>query len=398
MITIGVPYVIDQFAKSRLVAEININGVVTEVWFEVDQEYREYLTWERSDAFVIGILHYAMCHGHDITCKQCLSEELYYQIDTYLIDAMVSESPKLYRTRIFADVDSNSLPCANAVGTGISCGIDSFHAVACHSDSIFSKRNITHLAFNNVGSHGCEEKAKVLYEGRKNLAKRFAEEYNYKFILSNSNIHEVIIQSHFFTHTFTSCFAIYCLQKLYSVYYYASGSTINEFSLKNLDRSDSCHYELLIFYCFSQRNLKLYSEGANSTRLEKTRQVQKFAPSFKYLNVCLNTVDNCGKCNKCIRTLLALDSLDALNKYESVFDIPYYKEHKQWYYKHLIAETITRNPMFKGVYHPLRKRIRLSTYIVGFFLALEHMGRLFVSTHFSSKTKKRIKRLIGYSE
>jgi hypothetical protein len=398
MITIGVPYVVDSDMKSRLIAEINIDGKVNEVWFEVDQEYKEYLTWERSDAFLIGLLHYAMYHRHDITCVQSLSEELYYQIDTYLIDAMVSQSPKLYRTRIFSEVCEEKLPCGNAVGTGISCGVDSLHAIACHTESKFSKHNVTHLAFNNVGSHGNGAIADMLYEGRKNLAKRFAEEHHYKFILSDSNIHEVIVQSHLFTHTFTSCFAVYCLQKLYSVYYYASGSTFNEFSLQGLDETDSSHYDLLLLDCFSQRNLRLYSDGANSTRLEKTERVLNFEPSYKFLNVCLVSIDNCGKCSKCVRTLLTLDALGSLDKYEAVFDISYYKEHRQWYYKHLIAGIINKNPMFKGVYHHLKKQIRPWTYISGFFLLLGLKSREFVAKHFSESTKRRIKQLIGYSK
>ena len=67
------------------------------------------------------------------------------------------------------------------------------------------------------------------------------------------------------------------------------------------------------------------------SRMTKLKSVVKYAPSYKYLNVCLDEGDNCGKCEKCVRTLLGIDALGALDKYSKMFDIVYYREHKSWY-------------------------------------------------------------------
>ena len=44
--------------KSRLSSDIIQNGESHPLWFEVDDKYGKYLCAERSDAFVIGLLHY----------------------------------------------------------------------------------------------------------------------------------------------------------------------------------------------------------------------------------------------------------------------------------------------------------------------------------------------------
>lgn len=69
MLFIGEPYIAQNGDRSRLVCDIGINRRETRtVWFEVDREYEKYLCTERSDAYVIGLLSWAMRAGHDITC------------------------------------------------------------------------------------------------------------------------------------------------------------------------------------------------------------------------------------------------------------------------------------------------------------------------------------------
>ena len=77
MLFIGEPYIAQNGDRSRLVCDIGINRRETRtVWFEVDREYEKYLCTERSDAYVIGLLSWAMRAGHDITCTVPVSEEL----------------------------------------------------------------------------------------------------------------------------------------------------------------------------------------------------------------------------------------------------------------------------------------------------------------------------------
>lgn len=366
MIIIGKPFVTNTDNKSRLTAKLSIDKKEVEVWFEVDNKFGNYLTYERSDAFVIGVLSYAMRNGHDITCKQPMSTDLFYQIDTYLIDAVYKGSKSLYRTKIITDISNEKLESAKAVGTGISCGIDSFHAISSHTGLKSEEFNVTHLAFNNVGSHGEGDRAVKLFNERRKLAKKFADEYNYEFVESNSNIHDVIPQNHFLTNTYTSCFAIFCLRKLYSYYLYASAVPFSRFKLELNENTSSGHYDLLSLNMFSISGLKIYSEGATSTRFEKTIAVSKYTPSYNYLNVCTNTAENCNKCEKCIRTLLTLDAINALDFYKNVFDIEYYKEYRQWYLRKMLIYKSTKKD-YTEIYPILKKNIKYVTYLIGWF-------------------------------
>lgn len=288
---------------------------------------------------MIAVLNYAMRNHHDIVSEAPLTEDLYYNIDKYLVDAIAQYNSDFYRPQITAEVVSEPLPCAGAVGTGISCGVDSLHALACQTSMKFKKHNITHLTFNNVGSHGEGERAEKLYRARLERPRQFAEEYGFEFVASDSNLQNVVEQNHFKSHTYSSMFAVYCLQKLYSVYYYSSaGYKYNEFNLVDLPTLCCGSYEMLSLPLLSTHNLRIYSEGEGMSRMTKLKSVVKYAPSYKYLNVCLDDGDNCGKCEKCVRTLLGLDALGALDNYSSVFDIAYYRKHKKWYLQQMLIQ------------------------------------------------------------
>lgn len=361
MIKIGQPTLVSTPEEARLETSVIIDNNEFKLWFSVAKEYEQYLCWERSDAYIIAVLNYAMRNGHDIECEAPLSEDLYYNIDKYLVDAIVQYNPTFYRTRINAPISNQELPCANAVGTGISCGVDSLHALASQTNLKFSGHNITHLTFNNVGSHGEGEKAQRLFRERLENPKRFAEEYGFKLVISNSNLMDVIEQEHFKTHTYSSMFPVFCLQKLYSVYYYASsGYKYHEFRLSDRPGSSCGSYEMLSLPLFSTKRLRIYSDGEGKTRMDKIKAIVNYPPSYKYLNVCLREGDNCGRCEKCIRTLLGIDALGMLDRYSQVFDVEYYKKNKKWYLMKLLRHCYAQKHDYIELYQYFESHISLS--------------------------------------
>lgn len=358
MIKIGIPQVKSDATTATLFTNISINGDSQKVWFKVDKKYEDYLCYERGDAFVIAVLNYAMRNHHDIESEAPLTEDLYYNMDKHLVDAIAQYNCKFYRPQITAEVASDPLPCAGAVGTGISCGVDSLHALACQTLMAFKKHNITHLTFNNVGSHGVGEQAEQLYRQRLARPRKFAEEYGFEFVPNDSNLQNIVEQNHFKTHTYSSMFAVYCLQKLYSVYYYASaGYKYHEFTL--YDTLDSGSYEMLSLPLLSTRNLRVYSEGEGMSRMTKLQSVVKYEPSYKYLNVCLKEGNNCGVCEKCVRTLLELDALGALDKYKAVFNIDYYRQNKKWYLMQMLIQMAANKHDYFELYPHLKSQVTL---------------------------------------
>lgn len=353
MIRITAPYLETTKDESCLLCDVYIDSKKHTIWFSVDAQYGKYLCTERADAYVIGLLSYAMRNGHDITCDVPVTEELLYNIETDLIPTLSKYSKHLYNTRIKADV-APPLMEGFAVGTGASFGVDSFSAIMNHTSTMFPNLDLTHLCINNVGAFNeCyreygKEKVK---EERYAIAESIANELKLELIKTNSNFGSEIVQEHLLTHTYSSVFAVYCLQKLWKIYYYASsGKDYSLFSVRNAETKSSDSYELLSLKCFSVPGLRIYSEGGAKTRLEKTVELVDYTPAQKYLHVCLAKPYNCGTCSKCKRTLVTLDAINSLDKFESAFDIPYYKQHRVKYLFWLCRSHFEHDAMNEPVY------------------------------------------------
>lgn len=344
-----------------------MEGEVRPVWFEVEERYGRYLCAERSDAFLIGLLNHAQRDGYDIVCEAPVGAQLLYQIRTYLVPSLARNSAALYATRIEAEMDATRMRNAGGVGTGISCGVDSLSAVKHHARSPYPGLRLTHLVLNNVGAFLDNREQ---YDWQTRHAMAFAKEYGFELIVSDSNIVRAFPQDHLLTHTYSSCFAIYAMQRLWDVYFYASsGHDYQEtFDLRDSEKKAADHYELLSLDVFSTRSLKIYSEGAAINRFEKTRELADWPPAQKYLHVCTSqSGGNCGVCPKCLRTLVTLDALGVLQRFDNVFDVLAYEarrtRHLEWLYRQQIVpegDTMTA-PAYRLLRHrlPFRSRVRV---------------------------------------
>lgn len=355
MIIIGKPFISSNAAKTRCICDISVDGMIRSVWFEVDSKYKEYLVTERADAYVIGLLHWCMLNRHDIKCQVPVTEELLYNIKTILVPSLAKYANNLHAIKIDAEV-APALK-GEEVGTGCSCGIDSFDAIYNHYKSDYPNMDLTYLCINNVGAFNeCyddygREKVK---EERYQKVDVVSKELGIPIIKTDSNFAETFPQIHLYSHTYSSVFAIYMLKKLWKTYYYASsGMDYSKFSLSALDPA---HYELLSLQCFSTSGIRIYSEGGEKERIDKTRDLVDFEPAQKYLHVCLAKPYNCGVCSKCRRTLVTLDMLDKLDNFKEVFDIGYYKKHREEYYKWLVSQHSFGDLMNEPVYQEMLER------------------------------------------
>ena len=378
MITIRKPEIVELGDQTRIQSIIDFDGAKKLLWFEVPTEYAQYLCPERSDAYVIGLLNHAMRHKQDITCEVPMGEELHYRISTYLIPSLANHSKGLYHTKIVADLDSTPIQNAGGVGTGMSCGIDAMHVMAneAANGDLYPSLKVTHLVhYRNLGIHGFGQRGKIMHEGIEGNARKFANEVGLPIISTDSNYAEIMSEGllhwhHALTHTYSSIFATYMLQKLWKIYYYASGGhDFSGFSLVNSEKYSPANYELLSLDCFSTQSLKIFSEGGAKTRFDKTKTVVTYPPAKKYLNVCIYAPKNCGKCVKCVQTLASLDALNQLDEFRAVFDVDYYKSHRWQYYCRLYGESI-RSDTFstKDVCRVLSPRMNLFHRLGGLFV------------------------------
>lgn len=347
MIHIKKPFIVTSKKGIRIQAEIITDGVCKVLWFEVEEEYGDYLVDDRADAFVVAYLNYAMTHGHDIKSDAPLTEQLFYQLTNYYIPGLTSSDKRFKEIRLLCATTSKILSNAGAVGTGMSGGIDSFHTIQTHSTSnCLESYKITHLTFFNVGAtqssntglfnyediiqfekHEIREHSQEINEQRYKRAKEFADAYSYPLIRIESNLMEVQPIKFLFVHTQRNSAAVLVLQKLFKVYYYASSDTLNSFNIQF--EAAPGHYDIFSLAMFSTSTTKFYSSGAACSRVDKTKAISTYPTSYDYLNVCWRDDYNCGMCRKCLRTLVTLDLLDALDKYTKVFDVDKYFENRE---------------------------------------------------------------------
>ena len=363
MIIINNIKITDNDDKSRLEFLILENDVEKKVFFEVENKYKEYLCYERCDAIIIGLLNYAMREGLNIKSEIPITEELLYNINTYLIPALTKSDSKLTPITIEADTAS-ALNNAGCVGTGLSCGIDSFHAILNNTNTKYNSLNLTHLCINNVGAfNDCYKRAGIedVKNERYKQSKIVAEKLNLPLIMTDSNFADVFQQSHLLTNSYSSMFAVYCMQKLWKTYYYASvGKSFEHFKLTNNSTQDSANYDLLTLNCFSHNNLRLYSEGGAISRLEKTQNIIDNEIVQQHLHVCISEAFNCSKCSKCMRTILSLYALDKLEFYKNVFDIDYFYKNKSKYLTWLYITYLEKDKIIAPIYKKLEKEVNLA--------------------------------------
>ncbi len=382
MVTLSTIEYIQTSAGGRIQTRIKVNNQTSKtLWIEVGSEYSEYLTFERADAFIVGILNWAMREGHDIVSESPMGEYLYCQIVNYVIPGLCDGSPRLKRIKVTCPIDSGTLPNAGYVGTGVTCGVDSLYTIATNESDKFPRHKITHLTLFNVGSHGEGDRAEKIFKERTELAERYCIDNNYPLVIVNSNLHDIIKQDHFFTASYSACMAILALQKMWSLYYLASGGDNYEiFTLKDNDLYCSEDYELFLLPLLSTDQLRIESSGAGVTRQNKLKRIINFEPSYTTLNVCVKEGKNCGKCEKCVRTILGLDSLGALEKYSAVFDIDYYKAHKNYYHEICVTRYFDGWNIHKELYPLIKKQISIGTFLRGWLKHTKENFKNFISS------------------
>ncbi len=365
---IGRPRIERNGERVRLIADIDLgNGDVRPLWAEVDACYGKYLCTERSDAFLIGLLHYAMLNHYDVACEAPVTAEILFRLRTVLIPALVHNSRVMYATRIEAPIATESIPNDGAVGTGLSCGVDSLHAVKSQLSSPIPGFSLTHLCNFDVGAFWRGDRpdpdaaASRQAQWSRNHAKGCADALGLPLLTLDSNLMAAFHQDHGVVNIYSNLFAILMLQRLWRAYFVASlGLGMAGFSVTNAERLDSAHYDLLLLECCSTSTLRLYVEAAALTRVEKVRDLAEWPLAQQYLHVCNRFVGpNCGCCIKCLRTLIILDALGKVNAFGQAFDVSAYRAHRKRNLRWCYEQTFTGggDDMTAGAYALLKDEI-----------------------------------------
>lgn len=339
-IRISKPYIKKINNKVRLCADITeyMNGTL---YYEVENTYEYGFCLDRSDAFLLGLLHSAMYENMDIICEAPVSSELLFQIKMYYVPVVSRNMPDLHDIKIYSRSIEDPVVSENAVCTGNSGGVDSFYTMLKYSDNSLGEYKLTHAMFNNISTADDEEeRIRKLFDKDIKAKEECANALGLKFVSMYSNLYSFYrhpgIYNHYFTLQYVS--AAYALSKLFSVFYFSSTFPVEKFSLNKEMVHSSGRFDLFTMGCVSTSIVKVYSTGSEVNRLEKMRYIANNEIVHHYLQVCSIeqspggyehlTKLNCGYCHKCSRTIGILYALDCLEYYENIFDMSYFYSNK----------------------------------------------------------------------
>ena len=328
MITIKQPVVVNEDGKSRLEAAVEINGMQTSLWFEVAEAYGRFLCPERSDAFVLAFIQYAIQFGHDIVAEAPMTDRLHERLTVGFLPAFNRANGLSLKivAPVAPEVEHPTDGCH--VGTGCSCGVDSMHVYAVHAD-------ITDACVWN--GHGADLTASRaaragVFDALVQRARDFAAEAKVPNVLvGDSNFDEGCVKGLRWDGmtTYGNLFMVFAMQKYWSKYYIASDCDVTNFSFKMRGVfADPARYEYFLFPFLALKGLVIEMDGADRNRVEKVADLGSYGPARRYLNVChrINEGHRNGSndCPKCMRTMLDLDCSGVLDEFSAVFDVEYY--------------------------------------------------------------------------
>lgn len=344
---IAFPQFEESSGKFKIYSDVKIFGETERLWFETEQTYKSLINNDSSDSFLVAALVRAMTTPNieEIHVEGVISEKLYYNITSYLINILKQIIPNAKDVRIVAPRLTSRHYEPEGVITGFSAGVDSFSTIVDHiKGNASSSYELTHLLFNNVGSHGQTVKDMEIFYTRHARLKEYAEAMNLPLIPMNSNLDRFLRLDFMRTHTIRNAAVALLFQKSCKGFLYASSVPYNEASIKGSNKGLSMSYtDPLILPLLSTESIDCISSGGQYTRFEKTENISNNKITYDSLDVCAAPQNakkiNCSKCKKCLRTQASLEIINSLELYDSVFERNIYKKFKTLYIAYALGSS-----------------------------------------------------------
>lgn len=347
-IIIGRPYIVNRKNhKVRLCSNIVFDNKKTRVlYYEVDEEYSQFLNYERSDCFILGLLHNCMNIKTNIKCEAPVSEQLLFQLRHYYIPVISEHMPNLSYIEIDAEGETESNTFSDGVATGNSGGVDSFYTIVkyLHEKEHYK---LTHLLFNNISTEDDDdERIRRWFEKEEKEKRQIASDLGLKAINMYSKLYSFYDSHYIYNYYYAAQYisAPYALSKLIGKYYYSSSYSFSDFTIEPKKMTDGSNFDLFALECFSINSLKIYSAGGETGRIDKTIAIANNEVANKHLQVCAVEQNkqyndtgitvkklNCGCCRKCSRTITTLYSIGKLDKFDTVFDLTQFNSNRNKY-------------------------------------------------------------------
>lgn len=320
--------------------EVGFSGTARTLWFSVPREFG-WMVSDRCDAALLALLICSMAQGEEIQADGVVSERLYYSLSACLQPILRSVIPTLHEVDIYAHEVERATSTGDAVATGFSAGVDSFCVLADHYyETPPPGFRLTHLLFNNVGSHGFGREGEQLFRRRLGRVRPVADRIGLPIVAVNSNLDQFYNDFGFqLTHTPRNASVGLLLQNGLGKFLYASSYRSTEVFV---GPSDSIAYvDPITLPMLSTERTAALSVGSRYSRVEKTLRIAGIRDSHQALDVCLTgtTHGNCSACTKCMRTMITLHLAGYLGRYRNVFDFETYRNRLPDYAREILLSS-----------------------------------------------------------
>lgn len=312
-------------------------------FFSAQKEYEPYMCTTRSNAFVMGLLWYAMVNGSDISFEAPMSKRLYDGITKMLMPKLKEKgfSP----IRLIGPVTDELLECKNGVVTGMSGGVDSNYTLMCYKgDDAPQGKKLTHLGIYEAcyylnSKRTYPDDVDAAYEAEDKIKKHIATRA--KMIAKHNDLPLVHVRTNLdkdfyrggyvYTAMYRFIACTLAFEHLYNTYI-SSSSGHKEGEMEVSLFVPTQHYEDLLCECLQTENFK-YMTSDHDFRVTKLKALADNTDFQKTVSVCFNTGkngENCTECYGCWKTILPLDFIGKLDNFKESFDVDkYYKNRKK---------------------------------------------------------------------
>lgn len=345
---------------SRVTYRVETKGFpgITNLWFSLPADAASLLN-PRGDAALVALLMPIMSLGQNLSIDGPITDELAWNVRGDVQEILKRVRPELSQVEI--DINNPVPPTApgKGVATGYSAGVDSFATLARFhfNKDVPPTLRVTHLLYNNVGSHGHGQNGEALYKARLNLLRPSALSTGLPLIDVDSNIDDFYLQAGLAfqpSHTMRNAAVVHLLSAGIRHYLYASSVPYEDITAT--PSRDVGYADPLLLPFLSTRSVTLQPAGTDMDRSAKTAVVAQIPHTYQRLDVCIESSDgtNCSECRKCHRTMLTLDLLGALARYGEVFTTP---RNPRWREEHIIQALTQDMPSARSIVRLYDERV-----------------------------------------
>lgn len=91
------PKILEAGERCKIQVSFTCQEKAEVLWYRFPREYKPFLTHEKLDGFVVGLLLLAMKTGEDMELEGAISEKLLYNLTNYYMAVVEQQIPSLRR-------------------------------------------------------------------------------------------------------------------------------------------------------------------------------------------------------------------------------------------------------------------------------------------------------------